>query len=955
MKATNFKKLSYLMAGSISLSILSGCGGTNGNANGGNSTLGETLPTVEKVKKVYFDEVGIVPLDAGNAQFALRLNNSYDERFTLDDIYAVDPVTHTRNNSLASISKGNCAQVPSNNYCTVNYSSKLNKNGAFIVEAQLTNTKTGKKLVQRQFVRVGHLNDLNGLEFRAELDEVPAINKHFSMALPVYVKGDFKELKAKDGLKGKLLCAGEATKGGTACTYLVDGDVLAGKTSVQTRIEGISKNGKTVNLSSNTVVNTNREGHLLVSIPENIDMNNITANSTFTVDLFNNGSNEVNSINPTPGIAGLTIDNAASDCKTATLLAGEDCTVTYKADPAVIADNKVGSITSAYKKKKDNGIGTTETIENGSVFAHFLMTWAGITNPGIIIDPTTGKPVIDPATQCRPPLGTGTGTINCETSGTINQNMLLTVTGSPADLNGTPVSTPRDVIYRVHNDSKRAIKDIKITSNAVTSSGAILTTSFTPTAIAGSTCDVTAGGSFTLAAGSDCTFKATLQEASAVNGYNQVIVSGKYADAINAGQELTASGYTVTPFGVNTLLNLYTISPANRLFNTSANNTVDQVYTVSNTSSLPFTYQKPELVASGSGAANAEAIKLLAGGNNAQLKIVTSTEPGTKCDLTAATALAGGEDCTFKVEFKPTGATNFLTAPFKLNVPITQINGTTAPTNSKIVADLSAYAGQRAAITGALSRASVTSLGSPAAIHFHIPGANPLTVDYVFTNKGGTAQNFNVAVNSLPLGIKVLQNQAPITIDNVPNVQACEIGISRMDLNKDMSCYIRMQLPDADFFNSGLLQSGALDFVGEVSYNDSEEGLKVLRGASEGLDSFSKPISGEWVNIDVTNTTTALVNQQIGTATVEVREVSLDLSFTPAAGVTQAINGLRVVPVTGMSGMTPPVTEIISGNTATVKVYLPKELTSYDLELKLVDPSLNNKVVRSIKHSLTGL
>lgn len=71
--------------------------------------------------------------------------------------------------------------------------------------------------------------------------------------------------------------------------------------------------------------------------------------------------------------------------------------------------------------------------------------------------------------------------------------------------------------------------------------------------------------------------------------------------------------------------------------------------------------------------------------------------------------------------------------------------------------------------------------------------------------------------------------------------------------------------------------------------------------------------------------------------------------------MTQAINGLRVVPVTGMSGMTPPVTEIISGNTATVKVYLPKELTSYDLELKLVDPSLNNKVVRSIKHSLTGL
>ncbi|TXI92246.1 MAG: hypothetical protein E6Q33_07520 [Neisseriales bacterium] len=948
MKATNFKKLSYLMAGSISLSILSGCGGTNGNANGGNSTLGETLPTVEKVKKVYFDEVGIVPLDAGNAQFALRLNNSYDERFTLDDIYAVDPVTHTRNNSLASISKGNCAQVPSNNYCTVNYSSKLNKNGAFIVEAQLTNTKTGKKLVQRQFVRVGHLNDLNGLEFRAELDEVPAINKHFSMALPVYVKGDFKELKAKDGLKGKLLCAGEATKGGTACTYLVDGDVLAGKTSVQTRIEGISKNGKTVNLSSNTVVNTNREGHLLISLPNDVDMNKLTAtNNSHMVTVFNNGTNNVEEIKPSASVTGLssgiTIDttSGATDlCSTTPLLSGDSCQVRYTLDKNIITKNSIGNINVDYNKIKND----EKDPELARVPASFLMTWASISNPGNIIDPSTGKPVIDPATQCKPPLGTGT--IDCETSGTVNQNMVLRVNGSPNDLNASPAGRDREVIYTVKNDSLRPIKDIEIGVYRFPS-----TTNFTLIPETGADkCNVAA--KFDLASGASCTFKANLNAQDGAIGYNQIIATGEYDDAVNSGT-LPVSGFVVTNFSASDLFKLFTLTPARSLFQVPVGSSNTQEYTLANTSGVPFKHGKIELTP---GAHNLAAAIL----NSDQLKLETSTASGgsAACDLAAGTEIAATKDCKFNVTYTPTRTTSFSAVPFELNVPITEIDSKNSLSNNlKIVANVDAYAGQRANITGRLA------LLTPAlsATHFYIPGETPHQYDYVFTNTGGEAKRFNVATNNLPLGMRVLNNVvADKDVDGTGPIKACPIGITFGDLATNESCYISMNAPDVSFFNSGLLDENLpLEFAGEVNYDDSELGFVVSNDSSKLLP-FDQFVSGNWVNINVSNVTDTIGEETFnvnGTpVTANLRKVELTVELDGIKANIANLGNLEVLPVVGISGIAAPVAAPIAkvdGATARVTAYLPISTTSQVIELKLINKA-NGSVVRSVKHTLSN-
>jgi hypothetical protein len=197
-------------------------------------------------------------------------------------------------------------------------------------------------------------------------------------------------------------------------------------------------------------------------------------------------------------------------------------------------------------------------------------------------------------------------------------------------------------------------------------------------------------------------------------------------------------------------------------------------------------------------------------------------------------------------------------------------------------------------------------------------------------------------------------------VDGTGPIKACPIGITFGDLATNESCYISMNAPDVSFFNSGLLDENLpLEFAGEVNYDDSELGFVVSNDSSKLLP-FDQLVSGNWVNINVSNVTDTIGEETFnvnGTSvTANLRKVDLTVELDGIKANIANLGNLEVLPVVGISGIAAPVAAPIAkvdGATARVTAYLPISTTSQVIELKLINKA-NGSVVRSVKHTLSN-
>lgn len=285
--------------------LLSSC--TSSPESSRNSDRRNPLGQTDLGSQVYFDSFGTIPKVANHSSYMVRLHNDSSRNYKIISAQ-LSPVTKGVNSSAARLDQNNCVELAAQSHCGFILNYPANNTTSYILTAEIENSQHQREIIKTALLAGNANSTKNGISYSL-LTDVDSHAGNYHIGTPVYLTSDFTQISASEGT---LYCPNGYSHG-SSCTYYKDGHITKDQLLI-TKLSATKADETKVEVSSRSHIRATGFSHLLISLPEDIELDNESHVVRSTLTIFNLGGESANNFTLDP--SGLQRDKVTVDANT---------------------------------------------------------------------------------------------------------------------------------------------------------------------------------------------------------------------------------------------------------------------------------------------------------------------------------------------------------------------------------------------------------------------------------------------------------------------------------------------------------------------------------------------------------------------------------------------------------------------------------------------------------------